>query len=562
MTVDPGKNFEGQVGFPTPTDHPEDTACRIFIVPDNAEWLGLLMGAVQLLLNPHNWYNWGDLSIDDTVDAWAQIVDAAYARSLLGQCSIDVPAPYWDDEADADDQADAEVQPWYGVLVGEATFQEQVEDWIFAGFIAYAGGINAAVAFLTIAPKFRLAWRTHDLGSIVKVFVDSVQVATVDTESDDPGIITLDIFPEKVTPEAESWNIWVEQASSSQMQLIRKKLDPNEVSPSNLRYNVMTDQVEETYDGGTTYVPQAYADPRSSPALQFPPIGGSDPQCQAASNMSLFVENLVGQTLTTLAEGLDAIGLATTLLPFLVELGPFAILIDLVISLASVLASAGVTALSAAFTSTVYDQLTCIFFCRIAGDGTVTSMQLEGIESDIGDQIGGLVETVMDAMLFLMGNVGLTNAGTQGDAAADCSGCACAWCFNFQDASRLGDWIATYIGSALATYSSGAWHSAASGDTQWIRIRWDFASAITLTDAAVLGYTPTGRNRQIYVNGTTTEFTGTLIWSNGSTVGTPYPISVTRIDVYLGTAHNGSAGTITEMQFSGTGDNEIGDSNC
>jgi len=128
------------------------------------------------------------------------------------------------------------------------------------------------------------------------------------------------------------------------------------------------------------------------------------------------------------------------LMPLFVELGPFAILIDLGAALASTLLGAGAAAISAAFTNDVYDTLTCIFYCAIEADGSVTPDDLVEILDQISSQIGGLVEAVMSAMLFLTGEVGLSNEGTLGDAPADCDACDCGWCLEFDFKTGLHGW--------------------------------------------------------------------------------------------------------------------------
>jgi len=53
----PGKNFPSSPAyFPTPDSLPETSACRTFRVPDNDEWLGVLMGAVNVLSQSWRWY--------------------------------------------------------------------------------------------------------------------------------------------------------------------------------------------------------------------------------------------------------------------------------------------------------------------------------------------------------------------------------------------------------------------------------------------------------------------------------------------------------------------------
>jgi len=198
---------------------------------------------------------------------------------------------------------------------------------------------------------------------------------------------------------------------------------------TDVRYDAESDEVQRTFDGGSTWVNEPGLDPRHADIFRFPPVEADDPRCQAAANMSRYLENVIDSTLTNLAIGSDVADLVLVLTPLFVELGPFAILVDLITALALTLVSAGATAISAAFTADVYDTLTCIFFCRIETDGSVTADELADIESDVSSLIGGLVSVVLSAMFFLTGEVGLSNQGTLGAAPADCDDCECEHCF-------------------------------------------------------------------------------------------------------------------------------------
>lgn len=462
MTITPGKNFEGQQGFPTPSDIPSDTACRSFVLPDNDEWLGLLMGAVELLLNPHNYFNYGALSIDDTVDHWQLIVQDAYDRSLTSQCGADVDAPYWDTAADVPAQAPSTSQPWYGILDSGLTWREHMEDFVLAGFVAYAAGLGAAVTFLTLATRFRLAWKAHNLGSIVQVFIDGAEYGTIDTYDSSGKVVYMDVFAEQASPGPGPWQLTVEQASSSQMQLIRKQLDPGEVYPTNQRYDSGTDTTQT--DFGSGFVDTPLIDPRHSAVYLYPPVGGADPKCLAAGNMVDYFANLITQIENALSLGANATGLWAVIMPLLIELGPFAILIELVAALATVAFTAGETALAASFTTATYDTLLCIFYCSIDSAGQVDSAALTRIEGDILTDFGsGVVNDVMSAALFLMGEVGLSNVGTLGSSTRDCSGCDCTFCYHFDfHTASYSTWFSP--DSGYGTYVSGqGWWGGVSG---------------------------------------------------------------------------------------------------
>lgn len=440
-------NIYGVKGYLTPDDIPDDSHCRTFKIPNSTQWLSVFMGALLPLIYSESWQEYGDLTPDEAADAALAVIWDAYNNNT---CPL-LEAPYWDDSDadDADDEAPADDQPWYGELVPAAAFsafdveeddppepeftwQENASIWIVTAFVAYAATPAAAIAFYPIARKFVLAFKAHDLGGIVKVLWDGEEIVRVDTYSESASVVETSI----ILPDTEDMPpLWVAMADEvnpavtgePNIQVLRKRLAPDQVSPTNLRYNVDCDCVQQTYDGGDTWIDNPGQDPRHSVTYQFPPVGGDDPKCQAAANQVRFLNNVIDETLSNIAIAGDALSLALTILPFIVELGPFAILFDLVLALAGILISAGATAINAAFTNDVYDQLLCIFYCAIEDDGTVTADDLAEIETKVGEDIGGLVQVVIDAMLLVTGEVGMTNEGTIGDAPADCSDCECTW---------------------------------------------------------------------------------------------------------------------------------------
>jgi len=417
-----------------PPDSDPDEGSQVTVCFAEA-WLPYILGSLMQLRLQSTWIGDADTVLLAQTRA-ALLMDMVAQRQLA--CGAIVPTPYWDgDSSDADDTLAIAEQPWYGVLLLEETWQAQIEDWVIAALVAYAGGIGAAIAFLTIAPRFRLAFQTHDTGSLVNIFVDSVKVWSGDTSADEISVKYADVYADQVTPGEGPWQIWIEQASSSELRVLRKQLNPGEVYPVNQRYNSGTDTVQYTPDGGTTWQDAPQFDPRHSAGYQKPPNMAGDPKCQAAANMTAFIKSVVDQVVAVVDGAAGATALITLLVGAFVELGPFGILVDLVVGLAAILFEAGASALSAAFTSEVYDQLSCIFYCNIGDDGLVSADQLSSIQTQIDGDIGGLVGDVLDAMLFLMGEVGLSNAGSQGTAAYDCSGCDCSGlCCTFDDAAR------------------------------------------------------------------------------------------------------------------------------
>jgi len=219
------------------------------------------------------------------------------------------------------------------------------------------------------------------------------------------------------------------------------------------------------------------------------------------------------------------------------------------------------------------DTITCILQGCASNDAGVVTFDYSCFNDQLAAQTNIFSLTFEQLRLFgqiqyLLLVIGGVDALNQAGATTaitddDCSFCDEGWCRNIQDSSGLNEWTAETFGSATATYSSGAWHSADSGGTQWLWISRDFSPNVDITDASLITVVPGGTPRSIFVNGTgSAPYDGTLVWQNGAVVGTPFPISVARIDVFIGTAGNGTPNSLSEMQYSGLGDNPFGDTNC
>jgi len=191
------KSSFNQAVTPPSTDPDEDEQWTVCF---GVAWLGVVLGALDQLLLPSTW-------VGDTDEIQLAQDRAALLKDMFGnpaECATpDAPAPYWDDAEDVDDEAPPGDEIWYGEIVS-GSFVENLENWAIAGFIAAAGNPAAALYFLTIAPRFRLAFRTGDLGGIVRVFIDAEDYGTVDTSAGSDGILTMDIIP---TTEADTHEI-------------------------------------------------------------------------------------------------------------------------------------------------------------------------------------------------------------------------------------------------------------------------------------------------------------------------------------------------------------------
>lgn len=202
------------MGYPTPVSIPDDTTCLTLQIPASDAWWAVTVGLLYSLILEWNWQQFEGGLDRDTVSARWQVMleDALEAASTSNACGVvTVGTPYWDDASDLDDEATIADEIWYGevddpsVVPTTETFRETLEDWTFAGLLAIAGAPGAALSFLTIAPKFRLAFKQGDIGKIIRVFVDAEKIAQV--EQDGSGDV-LEI-PVVANPENETHQIYI-----------------------------------------------------------------------------------------------------------------------------------------------------------------------------------------------------------------------------------------------------------------------------------------------------------------------------------------------------------------
>lgn len=244
------------------------------------------------------------------------------------------------------------------------------------------------------------------------------------------------------------------------MKQIRGLLAPSQVTPTGTRYDGGCDCIQISPDGGTTWNDVPGLDPRNDPAYMFPARTGSDPRCDAAANMTAKLQSMVEQAERTITAFQMATAFLAIMLPFLGEAG---LLVDLIIAVGEAIITIGAGEISLAFTSDQWDLINCILYCDSETDGTLTADDLSQILSDIHDQCNSVVSDVMVLLALMNGFVGLSNAGATGDLTGDCSGCNCAWCYEWDFTLSDGGWTAV---SGLASYSSGnGWQTHVQNDS-------------------------------------------------------------------------------------------------
>jgi len=185
--------------FLTPPEFPVGEDCRTLKIPSSKEWLGIFNSA---LLETQYYWNYEqveptDLTPEETAEKCREIVWNYFNAA----CGGSVPVPVWEDDEDVDDEADDDIQPWYGYVDNpsappeELEFKTQVGIWVITGFLAlgtWEVGFAPAIAFAAIAPKFALAWQRGDVREVIKIFVKTVegeyeQAAEVDTDDWEVG---------------------------------------------------------------------------------------------------------------------------------------------------------------------------------------------------------------------------------------------------------------------------------------------------------------------------------------------------------------------------------------
>lgn len=470
----PNKEFDGQKGYPTPNAPPDENGCRVFSIPSDEEWFALFMAAALTLTYEWAWYKNGTMTQAEAAAAWSGIIDRAYAVSLTGECAETVPIPYWDEASgdDADDTMDVLDQIWYGQIVAlpsilrtedaELTFLDNLGIWLIAGFIAYAGLPAAAIAFVPVARKFVLYFKTTPTGAIVEILADFLHIADIDTYGVEDGVASL-----LVTMPDDATTLYVVQADESNplagdtptISVIRSRLSEDAFAPPQYRYNSDCDCIQYSPDGGTTWNDATGADMRHADTFRLPARGGSDIQCSAAANAECWLEEYIRSVIALLTEGAIVVAVINKLLTFVElifgEVGGE--LLNLVLTVAGAIFDVGSAGLSAAFTDDQWPLLLCAIYCNMDTSGQVSAARFVTLKAQVTANMNTTAALVINLLLDTQGEVGVSNAGAIGAETADCSDCGCAWCRTYLGGDGLGGWIVPYdiLGHAAGIYNSG-----------------------------------------------------------------------------------------------------------
>lgn len=357
------------------------------------------------------------------------------------------------------------------------------------------------------------------------------------------------------------------------MKIIRGKLDAAQVSNPSIRYNPDTDQIEMSPDGGTTWNPAPGSDPRHSLAFLRPPVAGSSKQCDAAANMTKWLHDFIDQMLFDF----ELVGTVTTIInSILLSLNEltagYATFLELISELAETISTAGAVALAAAFTSTEYDLLTCIFYCNVDVNGRVDANGLSIIQSEITAQLNTTAALITNAILSIQGEIGLSNAGAIGGQTGDCSGCAsCDWCHVWGAGfTNLNNWTNLFSGGS-GVYVDPIWTGQGGSGAESISIHTVTPSVITV-DVITVTYSNHDNNGER--PGCILRLAGTQVAridsanaehsvQDGATETFTFAgVSCDEIQVFNIADGDGTLCTITQITGSGTGAPGFGSNNC
>jgi len=229
--------------------------------------------------------------------------------------------------------------------------------------------------------------------------------------------------------------------------------------------------------------------------------------------------------------------------------------------------------------------LTCILTDCATNDGGVVTFDWDCFNNALAAQVTIVPLTFdqlrlfgqIEYLLLVIGGVDALNTAGATTAITDddCSFCENDWCYHFDDENRLGDWEAGYwshpTDATFPTYSSGVWNSGTSPTRiSYITLSWSFSTPITITDAAIIATTApqTGGGQGIWINGAdpASPFGGAgaiqISDYNGGYIPDTYT-GVNNINITLRALDIGMPPfDLSELQFSGKGDNPFGDDNC
>lgn len=175
MLPDEGVPYAGRVfvgPLPPPDEDPDEG--QMALVRVNRKWIPYILGACSTLRHRSTW---------DTSDSDLILLTQYRVNNLLNLFvnPLEEP-PFYDSDETADNDA-LPPAPWY----------ENLSDWIIEAFLATTFTPGAAIVYSTTIPRIRLAFRTGDLGAIVRVLIDDIQIWLGDTNAPTVGLLEQEL---------------------------------------------------------------------------------------------------------------------------------------------------------------------------------------------------------------------------------------------------------------------------------------------------------------------------------------------------------------------------------
>lgn len=330
------------------------------------------------------------------------------------------------------------------------------------------------------------------------------------------------------------------------MKVIRKLLTPDEVTPPSIRWNEGTDTVEQTPDGGETWVETPELDPRHGAGFRRPPLTGEDARCNAAARQAAAWEEVYG----IFMESTNALQFLAIILQILLALaGGVGVLIGLIFLIFDALIFIGKENMEAQFSEEVWDEIMCIIYRNIGEDGQISEAQLSDIYDEIGATYPGTVYNTLIEIGHLFGEVLLSNASVERGEIGDCDDCDDLWCKEVTDFSG---W--TQDSSGQGTISSVFLRSFVDTTITHVEFDWVLGGSPTGGTAALAAWAGDAYDLPRFIFGTDistlhVEWDGSL-FVGGLTFGVN------------GNSGSGGTVTITRLLMRGTGDEPFVGDDC
>ncbi len=181
-----------------------------------------------------------------------------------------------------------------------------------------------------------------------------------------------------------------------------------------------------SYDGGATWTNAPDLDPRNNSTVfqPLPLAEGEVTRCAAAENIVAILDEMTSQLATQLTAGASLLEIVAVLLAMIAIFLSGGALAPIITGFAGALIGFGGAAITAAFTSDVWDLVLCAIFENISDDGSISQSQLDDIYSDLDADLDGAAIVILGDWFNALGPVGMTNAGRTGNS----SGTGCEEC--------------------------------------------------------------------------------------------------------------------------------------